>query len=368
MARPSDLVLITGATGHVGSCTLLHLLRAGHRVRAAVRSEKKAAAVLARPAIQALRPGSRLTFVIVPDITAPGAYERAVDGVTHVIHIASPLATGDAVPLDRHVEHFIRPAVRGTREMLEAAAGSGTVRRVVITSSITAIVPVAQMEGTAPRLTAVRPTDRVPCIPDPYESEFAAYAASKVAALQEAEAWIARERPAFDVVHLHPSFVLGRNDAAASPGEALRGTNAVLLAMLLGKRFGPFAGATVHVEDVARAHVAALDPRVPGDQSYILSGPARWNDAKEVARRAFPAAMETGLLVGRGNVDSTYLPIDSSLTEATFGLGWAGFEEQVVSTVGQFLELRMRQRGSSSQGLPARVKRKEVLSQVSANA
>jgi len=346
MVSSKDLVLITGATGHIGSRTLLHVLRAGYRVRAAVRSEAKIAQVLARPDIQELNPGSRLTFTIVPDIAAPGAYDNAVEGVTHMIHIASPLVTGDGVPIHKHDEYFIQPAVRGTLNLLEAASLGGAVRRVVITSSVVALIPVGQMEGTERRdpRNPVSPNDRIPFTQGPYHSEFAAYAASKVAALQAAEAWMERERPAFDVVHLHPGFVLGRNDSATTPSQALQGTNAVVLAMLLGKKFGPYAGATVHAEDVARVHVASLDPSVYGNQSYILSQAARWNDAKSIARREFPEAMKKKLLVRGGNVDTIEIPIDASFTEETFGFRFASFEKQVKSCVGQFLELRLRKK------------------------
>ncbi|KAK3935268.1 hypothetical protein QBC46DRAFT_397901 [Diplogelasinospora grovesii] len=373
MVSSRDLVLITGATGHIGSCTLLRLLRAGYRVRAAVRSEAKRAAVLARPQIQALNPGPRLTFAIVPDITAPGAYDDAVEGVTHMIHVASPLVTGNRVPLSQHDTYFIQPAVRGTLNLLEAANLSGTVRRVVITSSIVALIPVAEMEGTRPRdpRYAVTPYDRIPFVEGPYHSEFAAYAASKVAALQQAEAYIERERPPFDVVHLHPGFVIGRNDAATTPGQAMQGTNAVVLAMLLGQKFGPYAGATVHAEDVAHAHVSSLDPTVLGNQSYILSQPSRWNDAKTIVQEEFPEAVKSKLLVMNGNVDTTEIPIDASLTEETFGFEFASYEEQVKSTVSHFLELRLKKKSSKLQSTANKQssgKRQETLVKVRATA
>ncbi|KAK4184905.1 hypothetical protein QBC35DRAFT_504880 [Podospora australis] len=375
MVSSKDLVLITGATGHVGSCTLLHLLRQGYRVRAAVRSTAKAAAVLARPQIQALNPGSRLTFTIVPDITAPGAYDEAVEGTTHIIHIASPLASaGNGIPLDQHDAHFIQPAVRGTLNMLEAANLGGTVRRVVITSSFIALVPMEELNGTRRRdpSKAVGPNDRIPLAPGPYESEFAAYAASKVAALQQAEAWMERERPPFDVVHLHPGFVLGRNDTATSVGQFMHSTNSVVLALLLGKRFGPFAGATVHAQDVARAHVSALDPTVFGNQSYILSQSAWWNDAVAIAKREFPEAFEKKFLVTGGSVITTDLPIDASLTEETFGFKFASYKEQVKSVVEHYLELRMRKMSGvhmvSAANMHANAKGREMVVNVSAMA
>lgn len=344
----TNLVLITGATGHVGFRTLVHALRTGLTVRVAVRSEAKASRLLSRLALKITsKQRQRLTFTIVPDITAEGAYDDAMDDVTHVIHVASPLVTGSQQPpIDSKLaeDFFIGPAVRGTQSLLEAAETCGTVRRVVITSSIVALIPVAQMEGTEarPKGSPVRPTDRVPFTSGPYHSEFAAYANSKIAALHAAEAWCETVRPAFDVVHLHPSFVLGRNDMASTTPECMKGTNAMVLAMLLGKRFGPFAGATVHVDDVARCHVAAaIDTvNVPGNESYILSQQSRWNDAKDLAARSFPAAEKTRLLVKSGSVGTTDIEIDASLAEDTFGLRFKGFGEQVESLVGQFLELK----------------------------
>jgi nucleoside-diphosphate-sugar epimerase len=164
-----DLVLITGATGHAGSSTLLHLLRACYHVRVAVRSEAKAS------------------------------------------------------------------VVQGTLNLLEAANRIGTVRRIVITSSIVALVPIEELEGRRrrDRPNPVTSESRTPFVPGPYRSEFAAYAASKVAALHSTETWMGRERPTFGVVHLYPGFVLGRNNAATTPTQAMQGANAVIVLALL---------------------------------------------------------------------------------------------------------------------------------------
>ena len=343
MELSQDLVLVTGATGHIGSCVLLHLLRHGYRVRAAVRSEEKIAEVLSQPQIRALNPRYRLTFALVPDISVPRAYDQAVEGVTHIIHLASPLATNVGIPSHLHEDFFIKPAVEGTINLLKAADMAGTVRRVVITSSIVALVPYAEMEGLTKRspLDPVTADNRIPFVPGPYESTFAAYAASKVAALHSAEAWMARERPAFDAVYLHPGFVLGRNNNATTHRQLMQGTNSIVLALLLGKRFGPYAGITVHVDDVAKAHVKSLSPSVAGNQSYILGQSSRWNEAREIAKRYYPEAFNRKRFVMGGSVKTARIPFDISITEATFGFEFANFKEQVKSVVDQFLQLRL---------------------------
>lgn len=370
---PSTLTLITGATGHVGFRTLVHALRAGLKVRVTVRSEAKAVLLLSRlaPKVPTLNIGAtpiyqsstniqreQLTFTVVPNISANGAYDDAMIDVTHVIHIASPLVTGAQVPpIGCHSaeSYFIKPAVQGTISLLEAADRCGTVRRVVITSSIVAIIPISHMEGTEARPSnkPVKPTDRIPFTTGPYHSEFAAYANSKIAALNAAESWYERERPAFDMIHLHPSFVLGRNDMAHTTAECMKGTNAMVLAMLLGKTFGPFAGATVHVDDVARCHVAAaIDVKgVPGNASYILSQGSRWNDAKQMAARFFPKAMQTKWLVETGNVDTIEMEVDTTLSQDTFGFKFQGFESQVRSLTSQFLALRSERGMSKRKGV-----------------
>ncbi|KAF2396929.1 NAD(P)-binding protein [Trichodelitschia bisporula] len=351
-------ILITGATGHIGFRVLIHALTAGHTIRAAVRSQSKANMILSHPLIQNLNPGSRLSFTIVPDLTQPNAYDDAAEGVSHIIHIASPLrisSADDEIPMNEQDAFFIQPAVRGTLNVLHAAKKARTVRRVVITSSLVALVPVQQLTGQEDRpayLGPVQPHDRIPFVSGPYENEFEAYAASKIAALQEAEAWVSRQGSniAFDVVYLHPAFVEGRNDLASNAREVLKGTNTLVLGQVLGKKFDhPVAGATVHVEDVARVHVQALNQYVPGNTSYILSQSARWEDVRRIVKREFTDAVQKRILPNCGSAETHHIDVDASLTEDVFGFQHIGFAEQVRSVVGHYLELRVRR--SAARGL-----------------
>jgi len=339
-----NLVLITGVTGHVGFRTLIQALQAGYWVRAAVRSNTKAQTIISHPKIQALNPGLRLTFTIVPDLACLSAYDEAVIGVRYIIHIASPLMMGKLPPGKDEHAYFIRPAVRGTIGMLKAAKKCGTVRRIVITSSLVAIVPLAQLTGAEWTDRPVQPTDRVEFVEGPYETEFAAYAASKVAALSAAENWLRIQKPQFDVIHLHPSFVGGRNDIATSTREAMKGTNSIILGHALGKDFGSIASASVHNDDVARVHVQALEAWVPGNQSYILSQETNWSDVRGIVQAEFPEAVDACILSNCGQSNTHEVIIDASLTEEIFGFQHMGLYEQVQSVVGHYLELRSKRR------------------------
>jgi len=89
MSNPN--VLITGASGHLGFRTLVLALEAGYRVVATIRQEEQAKKISSRPSV--LPYHDKLTFAVVRDITAPRAFEQAMQGVTHVIHVASPIAS-----------------------------------------------------------------------------------------------------------------------------------------------------------------------------------------------------------------------------------------------------------------------------------
>ena len=342
------LVLITGATGHLGFRTLLDLLQDGYKVRAAVRSEAKKQVVLGNAAFKALKASSdSLSFVIVPDLQSENAYDEAVEGVNYVIHHASPITTGGTFTTEEYHDYFIKPAVHGTIGMLEAAVKCSSVKRIVVTSSIVANIPFADFIRDMTESEVITADSRAPNDDGPYAMEFQAYSASKVAALNEAEKWMADKKPSFDLVHIHPSFIEGRNELALTPEATVEGTNQLILNVILGKKNPyPLPGTTVHNDDVARLHVDALNPEVPAG-SYLATSnnPAgtlngsRYETINEIVARKFPEAVKKALIPNDGYQSSTVVHADASKTEKVFGIKFKGFESQVESIVGHYLEL-----------------------------
>lgn len=121
----------------IGFRVLVQLLEAGYQVRAAVRN------VAGFEKIKALKPAapyaSQLSHIIVPDITAPGAYDDAVNGVKYVVHLASPLDINLPDDIDYETK-LIQPAVKGTLGMLESAKKVSGIDRIVITGSVLSII------------------------------------------------------------------------------------------------------------------------------------------------------------------------------------------------------------------------------------
>lgn len=83
--KPSDLVLVTGANGHIAQHVVDQLLAlpSGPCVRAAVRSNTTATRITDFYKDKD-RAKNRLQVVIVPDIVVPGAFDDAVKGVYYL--------------------------------------------------------------------------------------------------------------------------------------------------------------------------------------------------------------------------------------------------------------------------------------------
>ena len=81
---------ITGGSGHLGYRVIVEALKAGYKVRAAVRTLEKAEIIKAAASVQPYL--STLEFVVVPNILADGAYDEASKGVSYILHSASPIA------------------------------------------------------------------------------------------------------------------------------------------------------------------------------------------------------------------------------------------------------------------------------------
>jgi dihydroflavonol-4-reductase len=132
---PDKLVLVTGGSGFLALHCIAQALARDYRVRTTVRSDKKKDSVLqalvnANPQIDI----PRLSFVYA-DLLKDDGWAEAVEGVSLILHVASPFP--NVQPEDEN--EVIRPAVDGTLRILKFAKASGTVKRIVLTSSAVAI-------------------------------------------------------------------------------------------------------------------------------------------------------------------------------------------------------------------------------------
>jgi nucleoside-diphosphate-sugar epimerase len=337
-AMEGGLVFITGATGLLGHRVLIDALQAGYRVRAAVRSKAKGDTLLDIPTIKTLK--DQLELVIVADILADDAYNEAVKGATHIIHMASPMPVGyKGEDLD---EFFIQPAVKSALNILNAAQSVESVKRVIFTASVLSIFPFqAVVPGTPENALEYNEQSRTPSPPGPFTGgPVEAYAASKVTSLNEVEAWVASKKPSFDLVSFFPGFIFGSNELVTNPKVAFGSTNALLLGpVVAGTDSNYLPGVSVDVSDASLAHLKALNASVPGNRGYLLTTGADFEQEFDIVARNFPAAVSSGLLPNNGKFASVHVKVDASESERILGFKLKSFEEQVKNTVGQYVQL-----------------------------
>jgi nucleoside-diphosphate-sugar epimerase len=338
---PSSLVLITGATGHLGYRTLIETLKAGYHVRAAVRNEAGIKKIRAAESTQPYL--NHIEFVFVPDMEKEDAYNEAVKGVKNIIHLASPIPHHVPVSDSAEMEALIvQPAIRGTLNMLRAAkAHSPTTERIVITTSILALISWADFFGQSGKV--FNETSRTLVVSGSYENGLQAYAAGKVAALKVTEEFVVIEQPHFTVNNVAPSAVIGKNEIATTAADSISGTNSIALGHVLGLSQGPTPSAVVYLDDIARTHILALSPSVPGNQVFIGvsdNSNNRWEDAFDVVKQNFPQAVTDGTFPLTGSNPTIRLIIDNSWTRKTLHQEFLPYAEQVRSVAQHYLDLK----------------------------
>lgn len=263
-----SLVLLTGSSGFIAKHVALRLLNAGHDLRGTVRRLDRGDEVRAALAPHLTGGAGSLSFVQA-DLEADAGWAEAMAGVDVVVHTASPFPI--AQPKDPQA--LIRPAVEGTRRVLEAAADAG-IRRVVLTSSVAAVVDLSKGEHLQ--------DEEDWC--DPSKDSATAYEKSKT--LAERKAWeIARAR-GLELTVINPGFVLG------PPLDEHYGSSLGLVERFLkGKdpMVPPMGLAIVDVRDVAEMHLRAVErPESAGKRFIASAGSMAFVDMTRALKAAWP--------------------------------------------------------------------------------
>ena len=253
-----NTILITGGTGYIGAWVVKKLLEKDYTVRMTVRDKNQTNKYSYLESFS--KTGKGKLEIHEANLLTEGSFDEATKGADAVMHVASPftLRFKDAQ------KDLVDPALLGTRNVLNAATRSGTVKKVVLTSSVAAVHgdTIDMQEAGLEEFTEEHFNNTSSVTHQPYSY-------SKVVA--EKEAWkIAKEQNNWQLVVINPSFVLGPPLNGSSDSESLN-----LMKDILKGKF--FLGAPdlhfgfIDVRDVAKAHILALEKETAQGR-HILAG------------------------------------------------------------------------------------------------
>lgn len=248
------MILVTGATGMIGSALVESLVRQGKPVRLAVRNSALARAALSKT--------MDLTSVDLQEcdfLSANLDMAPLVSGCNTVVHLA-----GLVHQPDKPVEMFEQLNLRTTERLARTAKSCG-VDTFLFTSTM-AVYGSPPFENISEEATPHPDTD---------------YGRTKLAA----ERYLAEIRPARSVVVLRPSLVYG-------PGD--RGNMLPLIRQILKRRYFHIGQASarksvIYAADLAHVIEAALEKAPAGFHIYNASNPTA-PSVREIADTIVSAA------------------------------------------------------------------------------
>lgn len=194
-------VAVTGVSGFTGGWVVQELVEHGFTVRACMREQDSWRGKSATAFLSGLGPA--VTIVDKCDLFVEGSFDAAFRGCSAVFHVAAvlgnsaanqPNATGNVD------DDVYQGGVAGTKNILSAVEASGSVRRLVYTSSVAAIFHGEKPEGYS-WTESDWASDSV--------SELSSYAKSKVDTEQMVNAAAAASGGAWDAVTINPANIVG---------------------------------------------------------------------------------------------------------------------------------------------------------------
>ncbi|XVF33500.1 hypothetical protein REPUB_Repub17cG0173900 [Reevesia pubescens] len=247
MENEKGTVCVTGGTGYVASWLIKRLLEEGYSVNTTIRVDPENKRDIRF--LTSLPGAAEKLKIFNADLSEPDSFDAAFEGCKGVFHVA-------AAPVDfenkESEEVLTKRSINGALGILKACLKSKTVKRVVYTSSATAVFfddkDVDMMDESF--------WTNVDFARDNLDPSLSSYVISKT--LTEKAALEFAADHGLDVVTVVPTYVVGPFICPKFP-DTLRSP----LGLVLGTELENIDLNTsmVHMDDVARAHIFLLEYR-----------------------------------------------------------------------------------------------------------
>ena len=232
-------ICVTGASGFIASSVIRELLDNGYTVQATVRGLTKGNKY---EYLTSLPGAAGRLELMQAELLTEGSYDEAIAGREYIIHTASPYVLDVKDPQ----KDLVDPALKGTMNVLQSCAKAGSVKKVVLTSSVVAVYdePVSGHVYTEKDWNETSSLTRNP------------YYYSKTLAERSAWEYVEKENPAFELAVINPGAVIGTSlvPSLNTSNQILRDALAGNYPMIMDLSWG-----FVDVRDVAHAHVLAME-------------------------------------------------------------------------------------------------------------
>mmetsp|Transcript_92054 Transcript_92054/g.213952 ORF Transcript_92054/g.213952 Transcript_92054/m.213952 type:complete len:377 (-) Transcript_92054:51-1181(-) len=282
-------VCVTGASGFIALHLVKQLLEGGYAVVGTVRCLRNDAKLLPLRELQKKHGEDKLRIMGGVDCTKPDTFSAAVEGCVGVFHTASPLSFNSTDPL----KDLVAPAIQGTLGCLEACQKAGSVKRIVITSSSSAITDPGKLPWdytySSKDWSTVSWPDASGVLPEPAGAH--GYRYSKIAAEKAAWDFAAQEGVTFDVACINPTLVCGHNYNVPASLEDLNTSSLMVLRILTGETAPrEHSMGWVDVGDAAKAHILAYEHPEAGGRRFLCSADETptWTELALWLKELFP--------------------------------------------------------------------------------
>ncbi|KAK3422998.1 hypothetical protein EUGRSUZ_G03352 [Eucalyptus grandis] len=266
MSTTEKVVCVTGGAGYIASWLINLLLHRGYTVKATIRNTNDSQKT---QHLLALGGAKERLHLFKADLLEEGSFDSILDGCGAVFHTASPVVFSASDPQAEIVD----PAVRGTSNVLKSCAKVPSINRVVVTSSMAAVVFNGKPLTSGVVVDETWFSDPVFC-----EESKLWYVLSKT--LAEKAAWEFAKEKRIDLVVMNPGHVIGTFCS-------LHGNNRYMYDV--GTEEFPNASyGFVDVQDVALAHIQALENPSASGRYCVVGGVMHYPDMSKILHHLYP--------------------------------------------------------------------------------